>query len=141
MDYNFDAIVRQLGGKDYHTKGRERTRMMVRIRDGFSCKNCKSTRTIREVNEHNEKLPSLKGRIKLYDVHHIDGNCGKNSTGYDSTGVTDTMVTLCHKCHFQHHKFSKRAEGKWNLEYIPPVKLYKWGLTEEELKIKAPNGI
>ena len=83
----------------------------------------------------------LKGKLKLFDVHHIDGRCGKNSRGYDAVASVDKLITLCHSCHFRHHLFSKRAEGEWNEVFEEPIPLYKWGLTKEELQAKAPHGI
>lgn len=91
-------------------KGRERARMMVRIRDDFTCQDCGMTRTPDEVASANSNKPTAKGRIKLFDVHHTRGDCGQNSTGYDSTTDLSGMVTLCHKCHFnrpEHRAHSK----------------------------------
>lgn len=89
-----------MGGKEYHLKGRERARMRVRIRDAFSCRKCGTQRTLKYVAEH-------KG-LKLHDVHHLDGECGKNSRGYDSVADLTKLITLCHKCHYSHHQFSKK---------------------------------
>lgn len=72
-------------------KGRERTRMMVRIRDNFICKDCGDERTPKQAKE-------LKKR--LFDIHHLNGLCGKKSRGYDKISEIDGLVTLCHKCHF-----------------------------------------
>ena len=101
--YCFNVIVREMGGKPYHLKGRERARMRVRIRDGFKCQTCGKIRTIRMAS---------KEKKKLFDVHHLDGECGKNSRGYDSTGDLSKLVTLCHKCHFVHHEFSVEWKGR-----------------------------
>lgn len=83
-----------------HLEGRDRTRMLVRIRDNFTCQDCGLIRTHSYVSEHNGKLKSLKGKIKNFDVHHTHGMCGKNSKGYDMEKDLSKMVTLCHKCHF-----------------------------------------
>lgn len=80
--------------------GRELTRMMARIRDNFTCQDCGAVRTPREVFKNNAKKKTLKGRIKLFDVHHTNGDCGKKSRGYDSVEDLSILVTLCHKCHF-----------------------------------------
>jgi hypothetical protein len=139
--YDFDTIVREMGGSEYHLTGRERARMRVRIRDGFKCRNCKAFRSIRQVAKHNSRLPTAKGGIKLFDVHHLGGQCGKNSRGYDAVSDISKLITLCHSCHFKHHQFSKRINGEWSEVPIPAIPLYQWGLTKEELQIKAPHGI
>lgn len=112
IGYNFTVIVEEMGGSIYQLKGRERVRMMVRIRDGFTCRSCGKKRTIREVARHNARIIGNKGKIKLFDVHHINGQCGKNSRGYDRIDSTDGLITLCHKCHYNHHEFSKKKEWK-----------------------------
>lgn len=81
-------------------KGREYTRMQVRIRDKFTCQACGAVRTYQEVQKHNKKLLGLKGRMKLFDVHHLDGECGKNSLGYDDVNSMEKLITLCHKDHY-----------------------------------------
>ena len=65
--------------------GRERTRMLVRIRDKFTCQTCGRV---------------WKDGERQFDCHHIDGNCGKKSRNYDPVDALDTMKTLCHKCHY-----------------------------------------
>lgn len=83
-----------------HLKGRERARMLVRIRDNFTCQDCGDVRTYDEVSSKNAHSPSLKGKIKLFDVHHTNGMCGKKSRSYDATDDLSGMITLCHKCHY-----------------------------------------
>lgn len=80
--------------------GREHVRTLVRIRDKFTCQDCKSVRLPKEIRDHNSKIAGLKGRVKNFDVHHINGLCGKKSSGYDRVGEMDGLVTLCHECHF-----------------------------------------
>lgn len=109
--YDFSRVVEEMGGSMKHCRGRELTRMRVRIRDGFKCRKCKLVRTILEVRSHNDVLPGLKGRIKLHDVHHLNGACGKNSRGYDKTNNLRGLITLCHKCHYKHHQFSERGKA------------------------------
>lgn len=92
-------------------KGRDRTRALVRERDKYTCQNCGKIRTPETVREHNKGLPTLKGRIKLFDVHHLKGQCGENSLGYDSTKNLKGLITLCHKCHYNRH--DHRAYGKY----------------------------
>lgn len=76
----------------YFLKGRDRTRMMVRIRDNFTCQDCGNRRTPEEAK---------KQKKYLFDVHHLEGLCGKKSRGYDKQSDMDILVTLCHKCHYQ----------------------------------------
>ena len=77
--------------------GIERTRMLVRIRDNFACQNCGAVRTIEE---------SRKRKKRLFDVHHIDGLCGKKSRQYDKISEMAGLITLCHKCHFNRHDWA-----------------------------------
>lgn len=91
--------------------GRDRTRMLVRIRDNFTCQDCGAIRTPSEVQNYNDQKKTLKGKKKLFDVHHTKGMCGKNSTGYDRSKDLSGMITLCHKCHFNRpeHKSNSRV--------------------------------
>lgn len=81
-------------------KGRERARMLVRIRDNFTCRVCGKKVHSKDIEETNQRIRKLKGKKKSLDVHHTDGNCGKNSRGYDSTRDLSKMITVCHKCHY-----------------------------------------
>ena len=83
----------------HHKKGRDRTRFLVRLRDNFTCIDC------------GEKRPPSECGIgkkykKSFDVHHINGKCGKKSHGYDSTKDLEGLITLCHQCHFNRHDHS-----------------------------------
>ena len=69
-----------------HVKGRDRTRELVRIRDKHTCRMC--------------RVPWVHGR--KYDVHHLGGFCGKKSKSYDNTRSLDGLITLCHRCHYNH---------------------------------------
>jgi len=100
--------------KIYRT-GREFTRISVRIRDNFTCQDCGNKRTLEEVTNHNKKQKGLKGRIKLYDIHHINGLCGKKSKGYDSIKNMSTLVTLCHKCHYNRHEHICKTKA-WSIK-------------------------
>jgi len=73
--------------------GRDYVRELVRIRDNQTCQGC------------SEKWKP--GERKL-DVHHIKGFCGKNSRGYDNIKDMDTLITLCHRCHYNRHDFSQK---------------------------------
>ena len=64
--------------------GREYTREIARMRDGHTCQKC--------------------GRIwrngeKRFDIHHLDGLCGKKSRKYDRLEDIPALITYCHKCH------------------------------------------
>lgn len=70
--------------------GRDFVRAKVRERDKFTCQECgKKWR---------------KGERQL-DTHHIDGECGKKSKGYDKMEDMDSLKTFCHKCHYAQHDF------------------------------------
>lgn len=98
-------------------EGRNLNRMRVRIRDKFTCQGCGKVVTPTTVTAYNKRRRTLKGRIKNLDVHHIDGMCGKNSVGYDSEKAMSTLVTLCHKCHYNRHDHSVRAREKLSTSY------------------------
>lgn len=80
--------------------GRGLVRTQVRARDNFTCLDCGIKRTLEDVEKHNKNIKGLKGKIKSLDVHHINGQCGKNSYGYDKLKDMDGLITLCHKCHY-----------------------------------------
>src|SRR3990167_9852464 len=80
--------------------GRGYVRSLVRKRDDYTCQDCGFRRTFETVRLSNSTIIGLKGRLKNLDVHHIDGNCGKKSKGYDSVKDLAKMTTLCHKCHY-----------------------------------------
>lgn len=82
-------------------EGRERTRLIVRIRDKFTCQDCKEVRT--------PKQARLKG-VRMFDVHHLNGLCGKKSKGYDKVSETEGLITLCHRCHFNRHDWQPRIK-------------------------------
>lgn len=64
--------------------GLDRPREIVRIRDNHTCQNCKKI---------------WKNGMRRFDVHHLNGNCGRYSTSYDKVIDIEGMTTLCHKCH------------------------------------------
>jgi len=84
----------------YGLEGRDLNRMKVRIRDDFTCQDCGLRRTAFAVKTFNKKMPTLKGKMKNLDIHHINGLCGKKSKAYDSVLDMPNLVTLCHKCHY-----------------------------------------
>lgn len=77
--------------------GRDYVRELVRERDGHMCRSCGK-----------KKKPD--GR--RLDVHHLNGLCGKKPKGYDKISDIPGLITLCHKCHFSHHEFSKKSQFK-----------------------------
>ena len=81
-------LLKKITGKDL--RGRERTRMLVRIRDNFTCQDCGLVRTPKMAEELNKRL---------FDIHHFN-ECGKKSRSYDKVDDLGGMITLCHKCHF-----------------------------------------
>ena len=105
-------------------KGRERTRYMVRRRDNFTCQDCKGVRTPEFVGKHNQKLKDLKGRIRLFDVHHLNGLCGKKSKAYDSVSDMDGLITLCHKCHYNRPEHRVHKMIFKNKNRVVPLKEY-----------------
>lgn len=85
-------------------KGRGRTRNLVRQRDNFTCQECGLVRTPRQAKEQ---------RKRLFDVHHLNGLCGKKSKGYDKVSEIDGLITLCHKCHYNRHDWRNGIPPKY----------------------------
>ena len=79
--------------------GRDRTRALVRKRDNYTCQECGLVRTP-EYCKKNKKYS--------FDVHHLNGLCGKKSRDYDKKEEMSGLITLCHKCHYRRHDFSQR---------------------------------
>lgn len=113
----FEGILGKNGYK--HLSGRERARMLVRIRDGFTCQDCGYYRSSHDVDKYNKKREGPSGKMKSLDVHHTHGMCGKNSTGYDSTSDISKMITLCHRCHFNRPEHAVKRNAKY------PPQVYK----------------
>lgn len=88
----------ELDGMDY-------TRECVRIRDKHTCQLCLRVWVYGE---------------RRFDVHHLNGVCGRKSRSYDKTSEMDGLTTLCHKCHMNLEevvdkmrlKISKRKEKR-----------------------------
>jgi 5-methylcytosine-specific restriction endonuclease McrA len=87
-------------GKILDVTGRDYTRELVRMRDGYKCQKCGK---------------QWKDGERRLDVHHKD--CDKEkSRGYDSVQSMNDMITLCHKCHLnlpQHIKAMEKAHEKY----------------------------
>lgn len=77
-------------------KGRDRTRELVRIRDRHLCQDC------------GQKWEEGK---RKFDIHHLNGLCGKKSRSYDKVSDMEGLVTLCHKCHFNRPEHTMKSEG------------------------------
>ena len=80
--------------KKWRISGRERTRYKARERDNFTCKDCGKV---------------WKEGQRQFDVHHLNGLCGKKSRSYDKISGIDGLITLCHKCHFNRHDWAGRS--------------------------------
>lgn len=64
--------------------GRDRNRELVRKRDSYTCQKC-------------HKI--WQEGTRRFDVHHLNGLCGKKSIDYDRLSELESLTTLCHKCH------------------------------------------
>lgn len=69
-------------------QGLDFTRELVRIRDNHTCQ--ESEGGCGKVWKHGERR---------FDIHHLDGKCGRFSRSYDRVSSMDILVTLCHRCH------------------------------------------
>ena len=109
--YKIDRIKARkysYGNESYvNLGGRERTRMIVRLRDDFTCQDCKKFRT--------PDMAKSTGK-RLFDIHHLNNLCGKKSRKYDKVSEIDGLITLCHKCHFNRpeHTTKKKAFESFN---------------------------
>lgn len=65
-------------------QGMDRTRQIVRLRDKNTCQSCGKV--------------WVQG-TRRFDVHHLDGLCGKLSRSYDKASSIGRLITLCHRCH------------------------------------------
>lgn len=74
-------------------QGRERTRELVRIRDKRMCQDCRKK--------------WIDGN-RRFDIHHLNGLCGKRSRSYDKVSEMGGLITLCHKCHFNRPEHRQR---------------------------------
>jgi len=79
----------------WRSQGRERIRHLVRYRDNFTCQGC---------------LVKWVAGERHFDVHHLNGMCGKKSHGYDKKSEMSGLITLCHTCHFNRHDYNHSKE-------------------------------
>ncbi len=111
----FGVYFSSFESKDFINGGRDRARMFVRLRDNFTCQDCGDRRTPIETREHNKEIKGLKGRLKLYDVHHLNGLCGKKTRGSDGVNDISGLITLCHKCHYNRPEHKTKSK-EWVIQ-------------------------
>ena len=87
------AILKNDKKVSVYLSGRDVVREIVRIRDNRTCQNCNKVWVF---------------NTRRFDIHHLNGLCGKKSYGYDKFSEIDGLITLCHQCHFRRHDFSQR---------------------------------
>lgn len=86
------------------TEGRDRTREIARRRDNHQCQSC---------------FKKWRSGMRRFDVHHLNGLCGKRSLSYDKVADVDGLITLCHKCHFNHPEHSQAEKfNQWDKESL-----------------------
>lgn len=102
-----------------------RTRQIVRKRDNYTCQDCKAIRIPEE---------AVKLNKRLFDVHHLNGLCGKMSRKYDKVGTIGGLITLCHKCHFNrpehNHKGRPRIVDEKRYKDIVKMRANRFTLRE-----------
>lgn len=103
-----------LQGRDLHREKR-------RILDNHRCRTC-----------HKKWLRPMR----RFDVHHLNGVCGKKSRGYDAHADLKNLITLCHKCHYKVHSkntLSKNKLGRKVFSRQRACKLRASGLTYSQI--------
>ena len=71
-------------GTRWQDQGLEYVRGLVRKRDKYICQKC---------------LKKWRVGSRQFDVHHLNGVCGRKSKGVDKIEDMLNLTTLCHKCH------------------------------------------
>jgi len=92
-----NVLNREFYGLSKILSGRDLIREKVRKRDNFTCQSCFKVWEI---------------GTRRFDVHHLNGLCGKKSRKYDKNKDIDGLITLCHRCHFNHPQHSKKLTIK-----------------------------
>ncbi len=92
-------IWRRQNGYSY--QGIDFTREKVRIRDNQICQEC------------GKKW--IEGQRK-FDIHHLNGLCGKKTHKYDKVSEMGGLLTLCHKCHYNRPDHSMRINRTYAQE-------------------------
>lgn len=107
--------ARKLQGRDY-------ARELVRTRDNYTCQSCGK---------------KWKEGQRRFDIHHLDNLCGKLSKKADSVKNLNRLITLCHKCHFNHPEHAMNANNTYlPLRNAEIKQLFSSGLTRSELATK-----
>lgn len=65
-------------------RGRDYVRELVRQREKRSCQCCGK---------------KWETGMRRFDVHYLNGDCGKRSHGHDRVADIPNLITYCHKCH------------------------------------------
>ena len=99
-------------------EGRDYTRELVRMRDKHTCQKCKK---------------EWDGNGRRFHVHHLNGLCGKNSTGYDRVSEMRGLITLCGQCHSKTHGRSGTNIGRLKDKTKQILKLRRSGLTYKRI--------
>ncbi len=77
--------------------------------------------------------------MRRFDVHHLNGLCGKKSKGYDSPKDIGGLITYCHKCHLGNHVDKSKFRNKGGLPSAIDIKkaifMKKKGKTLKEIGI------
>ena len=73
--------------------GRDVVRELVRKRDNYTCQICGK---------------KWKTKMRRFDIHHLNGICGKKSQGYDKLENAKNLITYCHKCHMNLPEVQKK---------------------------------
>ena len=81
----------------HRIEGVDYTREKVRIRDNHTCQSCKKV---------------WVKNTRRFDVHHLNGLCGKLSKKYDRVDSIDGLITLCHRCHYNHPSHTNQTRPK-----------------------------
>ena len=76
-----------------------RTRELARIRDKHTCQN-------------KECGKEWKLGERSFDIHHLNGDCGKKSRSYDRLDSLGNLITLCHKCHMNLEEVKEKIRNK-----------------------------
>ena len=89
-------------------RGRDYVRELVRQRDKRTCQMC------------GKKW--VEGQ-RRFDVHHLNGICGKKSMGHDRIEDIPGLITYCHKCHLNLDEVIKKMrERTGELKNSPQAK-------------------
>ena len=78
-------------------EGMDHTREIARIRDNHTCQDCG------KIWIHGQRR---------FDIHHLNGLCGKRSRKYEKVRDLDILITLCHKFHLNLDEVKERMTNK-----------------------------